>query len=510
MSNQTVPIRPSIGFSAQCMIRRRRALSAVILAAAFGLATAATASQRAILLDGGFRDWRGIAPLAHDPSGDGAEGGIDLGRLRVTHDGRYLYLRLAVGRETLLQNGLSEAAGSNLRLFLDYDASAGTGLPVHGLGAELEARLGERQLFEYDATGARRELSPGGGKVTALPTHSASRFEIRVALPRAVRPHKKTGAGGEIRLLLVDEQQGGDRLPDSGWLTYRLDGAPLEPLEPLELERRQADSLRLLSLNVANTSIADHPATYKRLLQALAPDILSFQEVRDWSTEQTRAFVADVFPGRQWHAEAVADCVTVSPYPIVGLAAVDQNLVVHIDLPTAMGRRDLVLFNVHLPCCGNDADRDRESDNIAAAWRDMLAGRGLFPIDPEDAVVVLGDFNFVGFGRQLRAIRQGVFIDPSLGPSFAPGRARGSLAIASGRRTHANTVTTWRNRSSSFAPGRLDFIFFSSDALRQVASFSVDTAEMAPKFRRSHGLRHGDSIQISDHLPLIADFELRK
>jgi endonuclease/exonuclease/phosphatase family metal-dependent hydrolase len=199
----------------------------------------------------------------------------------------------------------------------------------------------------------------------------------------------------------------------------------------------------------------------------------------------------------------------VSAYPITDMAAVDQNLLVHIDLPAKLGRRDLVLFNVHLPCCDNDADRDRESDNVAASWRDLLADEGPFAIDQEAAVVVLGDFNFVGFRRQVRAIRRGVFIDRALAPDFAPGRAKGPLAIARSRHTHANTVTTWRRNGSAFAPGRLDFIFFSDDALRQVKGFSLDTTEMAPMFRRQHNLRHGDSARISDHLPLIADFELR-
>ncbi|MFQ5350149.1 MAG: endonuclease/exonuclease/phosphatase family protein, partial [Thermoanaerobaculia bacterium] len=403
------------------------------------------------------------------------------------------------------------AAGSNVRLLLDWDGSADTGLPMAGLGVDLESRLGERQLFEYDPAGGRLARSPGTGKVTALPTHSAEAFEIRVALPPALRPNKKSGAGGAVRFFLVDEQQGGDRLPDSGSVSYQLSGTPVGPVEPIELERRKPENLRLLSLNMADTSIAAHPERYRRLLRALKPDILSFQEVRDWSVEQLRAFVAQLFPGRTWHAQGVADCVTVSPYPIVGSAAVDQNLLVHIDLPAWMGRRDLVLFNVHLPCCSNDADRDRESDNIAAAWRDLLAGQGPFPIDAaNDAVVVLGDFNFVGFRRQLRAIRRGIFIDSTLGPNFAPGRANGSLSIARARRTHANTVTTWRRNGSAFAPGRLDFVFFGRDALRQVKSYSLDTTEMDNRFRRSHNLRHGDSVRISDHLPLIADFELRK
>ena len=183
------------------MCRRSSRLAALFLGLALCLTSGAEAAdQRAILLDGEFRDWRGIRALLHDPVGDGAAGGIDLGRVRIAHDRRYLYLRLGVGRETILQNGLTESAGSHLRLYLDLDASPDTGLPVDGLGVELEARFGERQLFEYDAAGARRAVSPGLGKVTALPTHSAAAFEIRVALPRAVRPSKRTGEGGEVRL----------------------------------------------------------------------------------------------------------------------------------------------------------------------------------------------------------------------------------------------------------------------------------------------------------------------
>ena len=479
---------------------------ALLLAAAVG---PTAADQRAIVLDGEFSDWRRIPLLAHDPRGDGADGGIDLGRLWAAHDGRYLYLRVAVGRETILQNGLTEADGSHLRLLLDWDGSAGTGLPVAGMGVDLEARLGERQMIEYQPNGSGRSLSPGIGRVVALPTHSASAFEIRVALPPAVRPDKKTGAGPRVRLLLVDEQQGGDRLPDTGTLAYRLAGAPVGPPVPIDLERKKPHHVRLLSLNVLDTSIDRVPDRYRRLLTAIAPDVISFQEVRGWSPDQVRELVAGVFPGRRWHAAGVNDCVTVSPFPIVASAAVDQNLLVHIDLPATAGPRDLVLFNVHLPCCDNDAGRDRESDNIAATWRDLLAGEGPFPIASDDAMVVLGDFNFVGYRRQLRVIRKGSFIDPSLEPDFSPGRASGQLRIARARHTHANTTTTWRRNGSAFAPGRLDFIFFTADALRHVKSLSLDTAEMDPAFRRGLSLRHGDSARISDHLPVVADFEVR-
>ena len=70
----------------------------------FLAASPACPESRAILMDGSFADWRGLDPIVEDASGDGAAGGIDLGRLWLADDGEALYLRLEMGRETILQN----------------------------------------------------------------------------------------------------------------------------------------------------------------------------------------------------------------------------------------------------------------------------------------------------------------------------------------------------------------------------------------------------------------------
>ncbi|MDX1501977.1 MAG: endonuclease/exonuclease/phosphatase family protein [Thermoanaerobaculia bacterium] len=472
---------------------------ALLLPVALG-PSVAVAAGLAVLHDGSFREWRRLDPVVSDPGGDGASDGLDLGRLWLADDGEALYLRLEIGRETILQNPPTEAAGNELRLYLDLDDDTATGRQVEGLGAEMEVRFGERRTIFYDPSGAGESVDGGRAGVVALPTHSSEAFEIRVALPAAAE---------RLALVLADAAPGGDRLPDTGAAAYRLSGKAIGPPRPIPLSRKKRTDFRLLSLNVEDSLIAKLPAVYRRLLRATDPDLIALQSLRDWGPAETLAFVEETLPppdGRRWTAVGHADLVTLSTFPLLASAPVDGNLAVHVDLPAD---RDLVLVNVHLPCCANDAGRDAESDNLALFWRDLLEGRGLFPVAPDDAVIYAGDFNFVGFRRQLLAVRDGRFVDPSHGPGFDPGRARGRLATAPLRHVGERTTVTWRRTTSPFAPGRLDFVFYAGDALKHRRSYVLDTTELAGRDRRRAGLRRADTDRASDHLPLVADFRVR-
>ena len=108
-----------------------RLLSTLItLLALLALAPPLDAKSLAVLADGRFDEWGRRKPRVTDPSADGAIGGLDLGRLWLADDGEALFLRLEVGRETLLQNSSSESAGNLLRLYLDTDGKKATGTPV--------------------------------------------------------------------------------------------------------------------------------------------------------------------------------------------------------------------------------------------------------------------------------------------------------------------------------------------------------------------------------------------
>lgn len=485
----------------------------------------------AVLPDGELGEWKGLAPAWVDPSGDGAPSGLDLRELHVADDGEALFLVVDVQRETILQNGPDEPAGTDLTLFLDHDANAATGLPVGGLGAEIEVRFGRKDVLLHGEGDDREVLTPGAFGLQTLPTHSATRFEIRLPLPR--------GEHAAFRLMLRDGT--GDRLPDAGFVTYAPSGARLPPPVPIPLDRpvvegagEKAGTVRLFSLNLnrrldeEDSDPADAEAA-ARLLRATRPDVIHLQEVYRWNADEVRAWVAEVLPLRprrrsaasksdeiepRWYAAKNADCVTVSRFPITVSAPLDGNLVVALDLPAALASKnrstDLVVFNAHTPCCEDDAGRDREMDHLAATWRDLLRGRGPFPVARDVAAVFLGDFNLVGFRRQLEALRDGALVDPAAGPRFSPGRSQGSLAVVPLRHSHARHAYTWRDDSSPYAPGRLDWIFYTGDVLEPLRSYILDTTTMPPDALDLWGLEPGDSLRASDHLALVVDFRWRR
>ncbi len=196
---------------------------------------------------------------------------------------------------------------------------------------------------------------------------------------------------------------------------------------------------------------------------------------------------------------------------ILQSAAVDGNLVCLIDLPDGSGSEplpNLVLFNCHTPCCDNESGRDSEHDHIAATWRDLLAGTGPFTIRSNDAVVMVGDFNMVGYRRQLTVLLDGDIIDNDTnGPDFSPGRAHGSLINAPLRHTHTRSnFTWWSSLSSTYTPGKLDYTIFSDDVATLRRNFVLYTPEVPADVLTAYNLLATDS-EAADHLACIADLD---
>ena len=66
-----------------------------------------------------------------DPNGDGYD--EDFAELKVTNDNDFLFLRLSFyNSEHLLQDF------NGIRFYIDTDNNSERGIPVHGIGAELE------------------------------------------------------------------------------------------------------------------------------------------------------------------------------------------------------------------------------------------------------------------------------------------------------------------------------------------------------------------------------------
>jgi hypothetical protein len=422
----------------------------------------ATAAQFAIAIDGELDDWDGVAVAYTDASGDGS--GADFGRLWIADDDRFLFLRLEVGQE------LDLSENNSLRIYLDTDDNAATGTPVAGIGAELEWRFGDRQgTF---VTGGSTTVFHEDIRFRAGPTVTATAFEM--AFGRDTRPDGQNLLfPGPVVRVVVRDQAGGDQLPGSGDLvTYTMDQGSLPPELPIALQRQQSDDLRLVTFNVLSDSPWDGGETprFERLVAAADPDIICFQEIYDHSAAQTAALVGSWLPG-PWSAAANTDCKTVTRRPILASWAVGNELATLIDAQATLGA-DLLVINAHLPCCSEDAARQDAVDEIMAFVRDARTPGGAD--------------------------------EGAHGPDFTPDWDGTDLLDVIARQTEKRMSYTWRRDTSSFWPGRLDFIIATDSVVDVGNRFILYTPEMSSGELAANGLLAGDSLA-SDHLLLAAD-----
>jgi endonuclease/exonuclease/phosphatase family metal-dependent hydrolase len=455
----------------------------------------ATAEQAPITIDGVLGDWADVAVAYTDAAGDGS--GADFGRLWIADDDRFLFLRLEVGQE------LDLSENNSLRIYLDTDDNASTGTAVAGIGAELEWRFGDRQGFFV--AGGGTTVFQEDIRFRAGPTVTATEFEMAFGRDMVPDGQNPLFPGPVVRIVVRDEA-GGDQLPGSGDLvTYTMDVGSLPPEFPIALARQQPDDLRLATFNVLTDSPWDggEAPRFERLVAAADPDIICFQEIYDHSASQTAALVGSWLSGT-WNAAANTDCKTVTRWPILASWPVGNELATLIDAQATLGG-ELLVVNAHLPCCSADGARQDAVDKIMAFVRDARTPGGQLDLDPDTPIVITGDLNLVGFARQLETLLTGDIADEgTYGSDFAPDWDGTGLLDVVARQTEKRMGYTWRRDTSSFWPGRLDFII-ATDSVAGVGNrFILYTPEMSAGELAANGLLTGDS-HASDHLLLAAD-----
>lgn len=422
-------------------------------------------------------------------------------------------MRINLGAELMLTEPTSSSTGigNQLVLAIDVDSNSATGATATATrGAEIEIRLGQKSLREFSATGSSRQVTLNDRDVLGLPTHSGTDFELRIPYARfqGYLGGAAMASASSVRFWLVDESSA-DRLPASGSVSVTLQRSVAEVVAPANFARPTRTSFRLLTHNILRDGLIDRPDAFEAIWQATQPDILCLQESYDMPAADAAAFASAALGGT-WFARGVQDCIVVSRWPIVESAALDGNIVVRIDLPNDVTPRDLVVFNAHTPCCRNDTGRDSEHDRISSTWRDMLNGFGPIGSAPGDAMITTGDFNMVGFVRQLETLRDGNIINnATFGADFQPGRAEGSLRTIDYPVTGVPAAFSWYSPTSTFLHGRLDWTLYTGDELELLNAFAVHTPGMSSTQLQALGLSSNTSTTAADHLTLIADFRLR-
>ncbi len=461
-------------------------------------------------------DWQDV-PVRHTDTEDDASG-LDIERLWTAHTDRHLFLRLELGQAVNLQED------NAVTLALDTDDDPSTGEPVLGLGAELTWTFGDRsgQVFRGNSS---QEVGHADIGLTSLPTVRSETFEV--ALDRSAAPGGSTSflRGDSLRLALSTE---GDRLPDEdGGLGYVLTDTEMSPETP-SLDRSSASDVRLLSYNSVNDFDRGVSAvfqdnrqpSFRRIFDAVGPDVIAFQEVYDQSASEVDGIEQDLGLSDAWTwAKCGQDLVLGSRYPILDTHEIPgyddyQSGAFLLDAQDALGSK-LLAINMHPPCCNYGPDEDEPSrntqrqqvvDRVVAFLRDVTRGEGPFGIASDTPIVVLGDMNFVGDAQHPRTLRTGEIVNTDrFGPAGAPDWDNSPLLDTRPRQTGTPMHTTWMNASSSFPPGRLDYAYVSDSVLEVVHEFVLNTPALSEEARSPYGLRADDTNTASDHLPVVID-----
>ncbi len=469
-----------------------------------------------IVVDGRFNDWQNLSPVYSDPSGDQQSGELDFGDLWISNDEQFLFMRLETTDQITMQDE------NTISLFIDADNNSSTGIQVHGIGAELEWVFGQR-IGTFWNGGGSVEIHQSDIWIVTSPTVSAESFEI--ALKRGSQPDQQNQlfTGNTIKVVIKDNDTGNDRIPDQdGGIEYSFDDTTSLPeLEHLSIGKSDSANVRVLSYNVLTDNLFEPSLTpaYTRILQALQPQLIGFQEIYSHDAQETLDMIEYMLPSleeQQWYSSKILpDIVTVSRFPISDSWAIEGqnsssfNGAFLIDLTEQFGT-DLLFINAHPPCCDNDIGRQYEIDAIMAFIRDARAPGGDLTLPPGTPIIITGDMNLVRDAQQLTTLLTGQIINTDqFGPPFDPDWDNTPLADNSPRSINLPMEFTWYNEFSSFSPGRLDFIIHSDSVIDSAHSFVLFTPAMSPDTLDANNLEAQDVVLVSDHLPVVADFSFQ-
>ena len=476
----------------------------------------AKAQNVPIFLDGRFDDWFNINAEYEDNVGDtNSAFGLDLLDFSMTNNTDYLFIRLRFDQDIKL------VEDNDLMLYLDTDDNPQTGKSINGIGAEVGIDFGGRRVYLY----------PNNSLFTynfdrldyrSLPTTSG--YEHEIALSRnSLMPDNNTPvfSNSSLKAVFRDESTpNGDTMPNSGsFFSYSFDENPIEADTHINIERLQNNHLRVMAYNTLQSGIIEGSRVnaFRRIIQAVVPDIIAFNECWDVSINQAQNFMNNVLPlstGFGWHIEKLDNGnITASRYPILQSWKVTEDSRVMaslIQLPRAIFPKDILVINAHLKCCGDgDSQRQNQADAFAAFIKDAKTSGGKIDLPENTPFVLAGDLNLVGASQQLTTLLKGDIVSNFIYGEDAPlDWDDTDLEDVISPQTGDYAAFTWLGEHSSFPAGRLDFTIHSNSVMEAKKAYTLNTTTMPLQDLDYYGLNANDTRNASDHLPKVTDFEI--
>jgi endonuclease/exonuclease/phosphatase family metal-dependent hydrolase len=308
-----------------------------------------------------------------------------------------------------------------------------------------------------------------------------------------------------------------------------------DPAAPQVATSSVADSrLRLLSWNVSNDAFVRDPDVFRALMRKARPDVLLLDEVSPSTSEdQLREALDGPEAGgaAHWHINTgrsggrqrnvIASRLPLEPLPEFGkriayprldreriarrmraansvssAANLEDGIAVNGAIVQA-GARRLLVVSLDLQCCGNDPGSWEEERRSVETREIRRRVQQVLRRVHVDGVILAGDFNLVASPLPLLI---------AAGPYPAP--HAGLLAAELYQIDSHDTWTwTWDGHGERFPDRAMDFMLYSPRSLTLDEGYILDTEDLSPGELASLGLEHDSVDRLSDHRPLVAQFQ---
>ncbi|HNO76745.1 MAG TPA: endonuclease/exonuclease/phosphatase family protein [Phycisphaerae bacterium] len=286
--------------------------------------------------------------------------------------------------------------------------------------------------------------------------------------------------------------------------------------------------IRLVAYNVEGNFISDpsRDAAFARVLQALSPDIIVFEEIASDAAEAgLPSRLNAVLPYGTWEIHggqpSIIRTVVASRFPLtmqlqdtVPFSSTRGVTIALADLPDDTYPVDVYLMGVHLKCCNSegteDALRQRSADAIASWMGDARMPGGNITLAPQTPMIVLGDFNLVGGpGPENTLITGDIFDNVTFGPDVKGDWDNTNVTDLMPRDPFTLDADTWPSGTTN-PSSRLDRFIYTDNAVGPGAFFVFNTVTMNGSQLAAAGVQANDTSPniTGDHLPIVMDLRL--
>lgn len=438
----------------------------------------------------------------------------------VTADANYIYFRFSFGDKAFtLQHAPKPVV---VMLDADNDAATGSkptakGLKTMGVDLQIEfSGQGSKgqgvAAYTVDASGKKTKVNAYELDVVVSPTVAAPWYEGRIARSSAALASLPQGglrSSGKASVAVGITNPDGrfEAYSDPEVITLAAANPAANVVADALIPTKDKDAVRVMSWNIERSAPVKNAQPFRRIIQAVQPDIILVQEWEAGTANDVLAWMTQwISSDTEWHVvKAVGDLNTGG-----GVAIISRyNLTPQLSSPPLGGQGgtpvrfvsakaagpfgDILVGSTHLKCCGF---MDSPEDQKRMAEADTINRGFLFETAPMYRVIT-GDFNLVGSNPPMDRLAKGLDADGTdLIP--APARTLGDTAMY-----------TWAKSGDTFGPGRLDYALFSDASLEAVQAFVVDTRRLSAAALERMGLEQADSAA-SDHMPVVVDLKAKK